>query len=62
MDKAIEIGERLGIMRNQSSCDYSYLCKIRQELEETAGGDGRWSCKFDDIAYIQKMIDVLEAA
>lgn len=55
MDTAMQIGERLGITRDKSSCDYSYLCKIRQELEETAG-------KFEDLAYIQKMIDVLEAA
>lgn len=55
MDKAIQIGKRLGLNREQSSCDYSFLCKIRQLLEENSGG-------FDDLAYIQKMIDVLEAA
>jgi hypothetical protein len=54
-ERALEIGERLGVRREQSSCDYSYLCKIRQRLEEVSGG-------FDELAFIQKMIDVLEAA
>jgi len=54
-EKALEIGERLGIRRDQSSCDYSYLCKIRQRLEEVTGS-------FEELAYIQKMIDVLEMA
>jgi hypothetical protein len=54
-ERALEIGERLGVRREQSSCDYSYLRKIRQRLEEVSGG-------FDELAFIQKMIDVLEAA
>lgn len=52
MEKAIEIGQSLGVMRNESSCDYSYLVRVRDALENKG--------TFSDIAYIQKLIDVLE--
>jgi hypothetical protein len=55
MDKAILIGESLGVMRNQSSCDYSYLIRVRDALDKSHG-------RFEELAYIQKMIDVLEEA
>ena len=52
MNKAIEIGEKLGVMREQSSCDYSYLVRVKHTLENSDG-------HFRDIAYIQKLIDEL---
>lgn len=55
INRAIEIGEKLSVMRQESSCDYSYLCKVRQALDEQNG-------TFEEVAYIQKLIDVLEAA
>jgi DNA-binding MltR family transcriptional regulator len=54
MDKAIQIGEALGVIRKQSSCDYSYLIRVRSALNDNAG-------RFKDLAYIQKLIDILEA-
>ena len=55
MDKAIQIGNKVGVDREESSCDYSYLFRVKQALEDQAGN-------FADLAYIQKLIDVLEAA
>lgn len=55
MDKAIQIGECFGVMRLESSCDYSYLVRVRHALTNN-------NATFSDIAYIQKLIDQLEAA
>jgi hypothetical protein len=55
IEKAIGIGQKVGVDRQESSCDYSFLCKVKQALEENSGD-------FIELAYIQKLIDVLEAA
>lgn len=54
MDKAIQIGESLGVARKESSCDYSYLFRVRQAITEKTNN-------FSDLAYIQNLIDQLEA-
>lgn len=55
MDRAIQIGESLGVMRKESSCDYSYLIRVRQAITDK-------SDNFTDLAYVQKLIDQLENA
>ncbi len=54
LDKAIQIGEQLGLKRTESSCDYSYLRKVKDALIEKPGSS------FSDLAYVQKLIDELE--
>lgn len=54
LDKAIQIGEGLGLDRKESSCDYSYLRKVREALIE------KQELLFKELAYIQKLIDELE--
>lgn len=55
MEKAIGIGQRFGVERRNSSCDYSYLFRVKQALEENSG-------ELHDLAYVQNLIDGLEAA
>ena len=54
MEKAIQIGVGLGLDRKESSCDYSYLRKVKEALTEKPGSS------FNDLAYVQKLIDELE--
>jgi hypothetical protein len=54
MKKAIEIGERLGVLRNESSCDYSYLFRVREAITDNNGN-------FNELSYIQSLIDQLES-
>ena len=54
MKTAIEIGERLGVLRNESSCDYSYLFRVREAITDNNGN-------FNELSYIQSLIDQLES-
>lgn len=54
MDKAVEIGSDFGVEWFEGIGDYDYLISVRSAIMEQNG-------RFVELAYIQKMIDQLEA-